>query len=75
MPVDVIDTVGAGDSFQSALLAGLAEMKVLTPEAIDQLNGDDLLRLLQFAGHAAAATCSRRGADLPRRAAIPLRLA
>lgn len=72
-PVKVIDTVGAGDSFQSALLAGLAELDVLTVEALGNISEHNLLRLLQFAGSAAAMTCSRRGADLPLRDAISIR--
>jgi fructokinase len=72
-PVEVIDTVGAGDSFQSALLAGLAELDVLTPSALGEISERNLLRLLQFAGAAAGKTCSRRGADLPLRDEIPVR--
>ena len=71
-PVEVVDTVGAGDSYQSALLAGLAEMGCADPEALDALSRDSLTRLLEFAGEAAASTCGRRGADLPRRAAIAM---
>jgi fructokinase len=72
-PADVIDTVGAGDSFQSALLAGLAEMTILDRHALAEISERNLLRLLQFAGDAAARTCSRQGADLPYRDAIPIR--
>jgi fructokinase len=74
-PVHVIDTVGAGDSFQSALLAGLAELDVLTVEALGGISEQNLFRLLEFAGSAAAMTCSRQGADLPLRDAIPVRFA
>lgn len=74
-PTEVIDTVGAGDSFQSALLAGLAELGVVTAPALGDMSESDLARLLQFAGAAAGKTCSRRGADLPRRNEIPVRLA
>ena len=73
-PVDVVDTVGAGDSYQSALLAGLAETGCADPEALDTLSRDALARLLEFAGEAAALTCGKRGADLPRRAAISIAL-
>jgi fructokinase len=72
-PVEVIDTVGAGDSFQAALLAGLAELNILTADALGGISEPDLQRLLQFAGAAAAKTCGRRGADLPARDAIPIR--
>jgi fructokinase len=68
--VEVVDTVGAGDSYQAALLAGLAEMGCIEPDAIDGLNLGALSRLLDFAGKAAAYTCGRRGADLPHRSDI-----
>jgi sugar/nucleoside kinase (ribokinase family) len=61
--VTVVDTVGAGDAFQAALLAGLAETAALSPEAIAELDEPALSRLLAFAIRAAAITCSRRGAD------------
>lgn len=73
-PVDVVDTVGAGDSYQSALLAGLAETGCAHPEALDALSPAALARLLEFAGQAAALTCGKRGADLPRRASIAMTL-
>ena len=68
----MVDTVGAGDSYQAALLAGLAEMDCTDPDGIDALGGDALGRLLDFAGKAAAYTCGRRGADLPHRGDIAI---
>jgi fructokinase len=65
--VPVIDTVGAGDTFQAALLTWLAEHHRLSPEASGTLDAQQLREALQFAVRAAAITCSRRGADLPRR--------
>ena len=69
-PVALVDTVGAGDSFQAALLTRLAEWDALTPQAMAALDAAQLRALLQFANQAAALTCSRRGADLPRREAL-----
>jgi fructokinase len=69
--VTVVDTVGAGDTFQAALLAGLAETGALSPEAIGALAEPELSQLLAFATRAAAITCSRRGANPPRRAELP----
>lgn len=66
-PVTLVDTVGAGDSFQAALLAWLAEEDRLDPRALALLEPDELRAALRFASRAAAITCSRRGADLPRR--------
>jgi fructokinase len=66
-PVAVVDTVGAGDSFQAALLAALAERGLLTVERLRSLSLDALHDVLGFATRAAGITCSRLGADLPRR--------
>ena len=66
--VDVIDTVGAGDTFQAALLTRLDELGALSPEGVRGMDAGTLLDAMRFAAQAAAITCSRRGADLPRRA-------
>lgn len=69
--VPVVDTVGAGDSFQAAILAALAEMGRLEPDALAAIGIDGLRDLLAFAANAAAITCSRRGADMPLRTQLP----
>ncbi|MDM0053981.1 carbohydrate kinase [Variovorax sp. J22R115] len=66
----VIDTVGAGDTFQAALLTWLGEHAALTPDALSDMDGESLEALLRFAAQAAAITCSRRGADMPRRSEL-----
>ncbi len=66
-PAKVIDTVGAGDTFQAALLTALAERSALAPAALRRLPAAALSDVMAFAATAAAITCSRRGADLPRR--------
>jgi len=65
IPVTVVDTVGAGDTFQAGLLAWLQHSGCLTRRAIEGLGHDELAAALRFAARAAAVTCSRRGADLP----------
>jgi len=65
--VTVEDTVGAGDTFQASLLAGLKQLGATSREALSALDEGALNRLLAFAVGAAAITCSRRGADLPYR--------
>ena len=70
-PVQVVDTVGAGDTFQAALLTALAERDLLSPQGLGALGASTLREVLGFACHAAALTCSRRGADLPRRTELP----
>ena len=67
LAVDLIDTVGAGDTFQAALLTWLAEHESLSVAALENLSTADLESALAFAARAAAITCSRRGADMPRR--------
>lgn len=66
-PVQLVDTVGAGDTFQAALIAGLSERGVRSRRGLDALAADAIGDLIGFATEAAAITCSRRGADLPRR--------
>ena len=70
VPVTVVDTVGAGDTFQAALLTWLAETGRLMPDAIRALDAAALAEALGFAARAAAITCGRRGAVLPRRAEL-----
>ena len=65
--VNVIDTVGAGDTFQAALLTWLAEHDAMTAAGIAALDLPAIADALRFAASAAAITCGRRGADLPRR--------
>ena len=67
VPVQVVDTVGAGDTFQSALLTWFAENNLLSPAALQTLAEPQLLAALGFASRAAAITCGRRGANMPRR--------
>lgn len=69
--VDVVDTVGAGDTFQAALLTWLAEHDALSADALSALAPGQVQDALGFAMQAAAITCSRRGADLPRRSELP----
>ncbi|MCT8267759.1 carbohydrate kinase [Afifella sp. JA880] len=68
--VDVVDTVGAGDSFMAALIAGLSERSTKSREALSLLRRDEVEALLAFATEAAGITCGRRGADPPRRAEL-----
>jgi fructokinase len=69
--VTVVDTVGAGDTFQASLLTWLAEHQRLSIDGVSTLDTPALEAMLSFAARAAAITCSRRGADLPRRNDLP----
>lgn len=68
--MDVVDTVGAGDTFQAAMLTWLAEHGQFDPAGVAGLGAPCLADLLDFSMRAAALICSRRGADLPRRAEL-----
>jgi len=70
--VTVVDTVGAGDTFQAALITWLVEHDALSRAALAALDPQRLRSALTFAARAAAITCSRRGADMPRRAELSL---
>jgi fructokinase len=71
--VKVIDTVGAGDTFQASLLSELTRMG--NPrDVVHSLTQAQLDAMLTFAATAAAITCSRRGADLPTRAEVETKL-
>ena len=60
-PVAVVDTIGAGDSFMAALLAGL----VAARDSWSSLDEAALRALGESACQAAAITCSRAGAQPP----------
>ena len=64
--VDVVDTVGAGDSFMAGLLAALNQRGFLEWDALRDLPLEDLRASLVFACRVAAYTCGRVGADPPR---------
>jgi len=61
------DTVGAGDTFQAALITFLTERGLDTPPSLPGLDRDTLTEMLNFAVAAAAVTCTRVGPDLPYR--------
>jgi fructokinase len=64
--IDVVDTIGAGDSFQAALLAALHRQGRLAKGTLENIAADELHRALSFACRCAALTCMRMGADPPR---------
>lgn len=68
--VEVVDTVGAGDTFQAATLTWLERHDALYATEAAALDSDALRAMLSFGARAAAITCSRRGADMPRAAEL-----
>jgi fructokinase len=64
-PAEVVDTVGAGDSFMAALLA------IAVEHGLDGLDDARLRAYVDAAHEVASITVSRRGADPPRRGELP----
>lgn len=72
-PVEVVDTVGAGDSFMTGLIDALWSMDLLGGDrrgALARIDIDAVEEVLGAATHASAVTVARAGADLPDRAAL-----
>jgi fructokinase len=70
LPVQVADTIGAGDTFGAALVDALWERERLggdRREALRDLPADEVAEVLAHAARAAAVTVSRPGADPPYR--------
>lgn len=70
---DVVDTVGAGDTFMAALISQAADRGITGPGAAQRLAAlgeDEVREILTRAADAAAITVSRAGADLPRRSEL-----
>jgi fructokinase len=65
--VKIADTVGAGDTFQAALITWLTEHGLDSVEGVQQLAREQIDAMLRFAVQAAALTCSKTGPDLPYR--------
>ncbi|MDK3257839.1 PfkB family carbohydrate kinase [Blastococcus capsensis] len=65
--VDVVDTVGAGDSLAAGLLTGLLAVGVADRTSLERLPDDELLALVDDAALVAALNCTRVGADPPTR--------
>lgn len=65
--VDVVDTVGAGDTFAGAMLAAFAAHGVTARQALVDLDEHWWHTALTFAVEAAGIACSRVGADPPWR--------
>ena len=63
--VDVVDTVGAGDTVGAIVVEAMIEHGLI------ELRGDRLQEVLSRAAHAAAITCSRQGAEPPYKHELP----
>jgi fructokinase len=72
--VDVVDTVGAGDSFGAAFIAALVDEGAFGPQAMRGADEGVLARAVSYAVAASAITCTRRGATPPSRKEIDAQL-
>jgi fructokinase len=73
VPIDLVDTVGAGDSFTSGLLDGLHRADLIggaRRDALATIDEATLGSVVDAAALIAAITCSRPGADPPTRAEV-----
>ncbi|MEU0494772.1 carbohydrate kinase [Mycobacterium sp. NPDC006124] len=73
--VNVVDTVGAGDSFMTGLIDALWSLDLLGGDErtrLQLIDADALDGVLRHAALASALTVSKAGADLPDRAALQM---
>lgn len=62
---DLVDTVGAGDTFMATLIAQLHHRGLLTKTAIRAASQEDITDILRLAARAAAINCGRKGCNPP----------
>ena len=65
--VDVVDTIGAGDTFNAGILAKLAELGLLLKESLAAIDPDPMREALRYGTRVAGITVSRAGANPPWR--------
>ena len=66
----LVDTVGAGDSFMSGLLDGLARTGLAAPQGLATASREQIADIVDRAALISAITCSRAGANPPTAAEV-----
>lgn len=65
--INVVDTIGAGDTFSAALILQLIERGLLDSDSLKSMNKNQIQEILLNCAQASAITCSREGANPPTR--------
>ncbi len=68
--IDIVDTIGAGDTFNAGFLAGLRECNLLTKSRVASLGPKELRPALELATKVAGLTVSKAGAKPPWRSEL-----
>lgn len=69
-PIQLVDTIGAGDAFTAGLLSGLVRRDLHHPERLATIDEAALVEVLDEAVLVSSLTCERAGADPPRAASL-----
>ncbi|WP_237154783.1 carbohydrate kinase family protein [Oryzibacter oryziterrae] len=65
--IQLVDTIGAGDTFQGSFLVALKEAGRIDVDALAAIRADELAAALAFGTKCAGVTCSRSGPNPPWR--------
>jgi fructokinase len=74
VPVAVVDTIGAGDTFGAAFITALVDEAAFCPQPSRPIDEPVLSRAVAYAVAASAITCTRTGAVPPSRGEIQAQL-
>ncbi|MDJ0465284.1 PfkB family carbohydrate kinase [Streptomyces sp. H27-C3] len=62
-PVEVVNTIGAGDAFTAAVLSRLTELGAHRADAVATLAPEQVREMLTFAAQVAASVCGHAGTE------------